>query len=92
MATRFWPQLSSRLQPNSPTPVQMARLAYPGGTDLDPMDYRITDGFMDPEGRETPFYAEESIRSGITRNPQFEIIDRDLCLEKPFWLLTMRRT
>jgi predicted O-linked N-acetylglucosamine transferase (SPINDLY family) len=45
-----------------PAPVQVAWLAYPGGTGLDTMDYRITDGFMDPEGRETPFYAEESIR------------------------------
>jgi predicted O-linked N-acetylglucosamine transferase (SPINDLY family) len=45
-----------------PAPVQAAWLAYPGGTGLDAMDYRITDGFMDPEGQDTPFYAEESIR------------------------------
>jgi predicted O-linked N-acetylglucosamine transferase (SPINDLY family) len=45
-----------------PAPVQVAWLAYPGGTGLDAMDYRITDWFIDPEGQDTPFYAEKSIR------------------------------
>lgn len=45
-----------------PAPVQAAWLAYPGGTGLDAMDYRITDAYMDPEDHATPFYAEESIR------------------------------
>ncbi len=45
-----------------PAPVQVTWLAYPGGTGLDAMDYRITDGFMDPPQQATPYYREESIR------------------------------
>ncbi|MGD0461925.1 MAG: tetratricopeptide repeat protein [Tepidisphaeraceae bacterium] len=45
-----------------PAPVQVTWLAYPGGTGLDAMDYRITDRYMDPEDAQPPCYSERSIR------------------------------
>ncbi len=45
-----------------PAPVQVAWLAYPGGTGLDAMDYRITDWYIDPEDAQPPCYSERSIR------------------------------
>jgi protein O-GlcNAc transferase len=43
-------------------PVQVTWLAYPGGTGLETMDYRITDAFMDPPGSDRSWCTEESIR------------------------------
>jgi predicted O-linked N-acetylglucosamine transferase (SPINDLY family) len=43
-------------------PVQVAWLAYPGGTGLSAIDYRLTDAWMDPPGESDAYYAEKSIR------------------------------
>lgn len=45
-----------------PAPVQVTWAGYPGGTGLDAIDYRLTDGFLDPEGESDAFYAEQSVR------------------------------
>ncbi|MGD0462850.1 MAG: tetratricopeptide repeat protein [Tepidisphaeraceae bacterium] len=45
-----------------PAPVQVAWLAYPGGTGLDAMDFRITDAWIDPPDGDDSCYREQSIR------------------------------
>ncbi|HEX4055252.1 MAG TPA: tetratricopeptide repeat protein [Tepidisphaeraceae bacterium] len=45
-----------------PAPVQVTWLAYPGGTGMKTIDYRLTDVWMDPPGDTDPYYAERSVR------------------------------
>jgi protein O-GlcNAc transferase len=47
---------------HKPAPVQVTWLAYPGGTGLDAMDYRLTDAWIDPLGESDSFYSERSVR------------------------------
>jgi predicted O-linked N-acetylglucosamine transferase (SPINDLY family) len=45
-----------------PAPVQVCWLAYPGTTGLKTIDYRLTDGHLDPPGLNDRFYSEQSVR------------------------------
>jgi predicted O-linked N-acetylglucosamine transferase (SPINDLY family) len=45
-----------------PAPVQVTYLAYCGTTGLGTMDYRLTDPYLDPPGRDERFYCEQSVR------------------------------
>jgi predicted O-linked N-acetylglucosamine transferase (SPINDLY family) len=45
-----------------PAPVQATWLAYPGGTGMTAMDYRLTDAYMDPPGESDTYYVEKSVR------------------------------
>jgi predicted O-linked N-acetylglucosamine transferase (SPINDLY family) len=49
-----------------PAPVQVTYLAYCGTTGLGTMDYRLTDPYLDPPGREERPYSERSIHLGET--------------------------
>jgi predicted O-linked N-acetylglucosamine transferase (SPINDLY family) len=54
-----------------PAPVQVTWLAYPGGTGLRTMDWRLTDAYLDPP-HEPGWYCERSIRlpdSWVCYNP-----------------------
>ena len=45
-----------------PAPVQVAWLAYPGGTGLRGIGYRLTDSHMEPSGAKPAWPAEEPVR------------------------------
>ena len=45
-----------------PAPVQIAFAAYPSGTGMDAIDYRLTDPYLDPPGEHDDWYVERSIR------------------------------
>jgi len=45
-----------------PAPVQVTWLAYPGGTGLPALDYRLTDARIDPPGLTDRHYVEQSLR------------------------------
>jgi predicted O-linked N-acetylglucosamine transferase (SPINDLY family) len=45
-----------------PAPVQVTYLAYAGTTGLRTIDYRLTDPYLDPPGRDESHYSERSVR------------------------------
>lgn len=45
-----------------PAPVQVGWFGFPVSTGLKTMDYRLTDGTMDPEGETESYYSEKLVR------------------------------
>jgi len=45
-----------------PAPVQVTYLAYCGTSGMPTMDYRLSDPYFDPPGREEPWYSEKTVR------------------------------
>ena len=73
-----------------PAPVQVAWLAYPGGTGLEAIDYRITDPYLDPPGphdetcdREKPVHLPDTFwcYDPLTSEPA---VSSPPCLETGF--------
>jgi protein O-GlcNAc transferase len=64
-----------------PAPIAVTWLAYPGGTGLGAIDYRLTDAWMDPPGETDRFYAEQSVRlpdCWVVYDPLSEISPRPI--------------
>jgi predicted O-linked N-acetylglucosamine transferase (SPINDLY family) len=51
---------------HKPAPIQTTLLAYPGGTAMDSMDYRISDPYLDPPGQSEQEYVEKTARVAHT--------------------------
>jgi len=51
-----------RVFARKPAPIQTTYLAYAGTSGLEAMDYRLTDGYLDPPGENDSYYSEESVR------------------------------
>ena len=69
-----------------PAPIQVTWLAYPGGTGLRAIDYRLTDAWMDPSSETDRFYAEQSIRlpdCWVVYDPLAEIPPRPIAQSGP---------
>jgi predicted O-linked N-acetylglucosamine transferase (SPINDLY family) len=45
-----------------PAPIQVTWLAYPGSTGLGAIDYRLSDQYLDPHGRDESIYSEKTVR------------------------------
>jgi protein O-GlcNAc transferase len=51
-----------RMMAHKPAPLQVTFAAYPGGTGLDTIDWRLTDPYLDPPGETDADYVEKSFR------------------------------
>jgi predicted O-linked N-acetylglucosamine transferase (SPINDLY family) len=51
-----------RVFARQPAPVQVTFVGYPGTTGLSAIDYRLTDPYLDPPGRDESIYSERTIR------------------------------
>ncbi len=66
-----------------PAPIQVTYLAYGGTTGLHTMDYRLTDPYLDPPGRNDAFYSEKSTRLPHTYWVYQPVSDTPVAAEPP---------